>query len=107
MSAIETLKSVCIDKPFRSFKNLVIGTYYVQNFQRSYTNYGDRIRVELFDCFVYLPARFSNILSDEHLSELNDYDNVAMTYAGRDSKYQERLLLEFDVIKLDVDDDVF
>lgn len=101
------LKSACVNKPFKSFKNLKTGSYYVQGFQRAHTSYGDRIRVELFDCFVYLPTRFSKILNNKDVSELNECIDVVMTYTGRDSDSQDRLLLDFDVVRLDVDGDVF
>lgn len=100
MNAISVLKSACINKPFKSFKNLTAGDYVIENFQRVSTTYGDRLRIELFDCVMYLPERFSRILSDGLLTELNE-STVIMAYTGKDPNAQNRLLLDFDVIRTD------
>lgn len=100
MSAIDILKSACANKPFKSFKNLTIGDYVVDNFQRVITDYGDRLRVELHDCVMYLPERFSHLLTDDHLTELNE-STVVMSYSGKDSNAHNRLLLDFEIIRID------
>lgn len=97
-----------MNKPFKSFKNLTIGTHYVESFRRVSTNFGDRIRVDFLEFYMYLPDRFSRLLTDGLLTELNNGDSdVVMTYSGKDSIVQNRLLLDFDAIRLDLDADVF
>lgn len=100
MEAIKVLKTACLNKPFKSFKNLAIGDYVVVNFQRVSTNYGERLRVEFHDCAMYLPERFSHLLTDEHLTELND-STVVMSFSGKDPNTQNRLLLDFEIIRAD------
>lgn len=100
MNAISMLKSACVNKPFKSFKNLLVGDYIVEDFQRVTTSYGDRVRIEIFDAVMYLPERFSRILSDGLLTELNE-STVVMSYSGKDPNTSNRLLLDFDVIRTD------
>lgn len=99
MQALGILKSACVNKPYKSFRNLAVGDYVVDNFQRVNTNYGDRLRVELSDCVMYLPERFSHLLTDDHLTELND-GTVVMSFSGRDPHAQNRLLLDFEFIRM-------
>lgn len=105
MNALNVLKTACINKPFRSFKNLNVGDYVVLNFQRVNTNYGDRLRIELHDSVMYLPERFANLLTDEHLTELND-STVVMAFSGKDHNAQNRLLLDFEIIREDENGDI-
>lgn len=105
MSALNVLKSACQNKPFKSFKNLNHGDFVVTNFQRVSTDYGDRLRIELHDSVMYLPERFSNLLSDEHLTELNE-STVVMSFSGKDPNAQNRLLLDFEIIRVDEADEV-
>lgn len=100
MNAISVLKAACLNKPFKSFKNLAVGDYVIENFQRVSTTYGERLRIELFDCIMYLPERFSSIMTDSLLTELNE-STVIMAYSGKDPNAQNRLLLDFDVIRTD------
>lgn len=100
MSALEVLKTACLSKSFKSFKNLDVGDYVVYDFQRIATDFGARIRIELHDCTMYLPERFSNMLTDEHLTELND-STVVMSFTGKDPNAQNRLLLDFEIIRVD------
>lgn len=100
MNALGVLKAACANKPFKSFKNLDIGDYVVDNFQRVKTDYGDRLRIELSDSVMYLPERFSNLLQDEHLTDLND-STVVMSYSGKDPNNRNRLLLDFEIIRMD------
>lgn len=100
MAAINVLKTACLNKNYKSFKNLAIGDYVVDNFQRVTTDYGDRLRIELHDCVMYLPERFSHLLTDDHISELNS-STVVMSFSGKDSNAQNRLLLDFEVVTMD------
>lgn len=90
-TAFETLQAACINKPFISFKTLAIRDYIVENFQRVKTQYGNRVRVELVDCIVYLPERFAAGLTDKKFEELNE-GVVVMSYGGKDPDTQNRLL---------------
>lgn len=104
-SALEALRSACADKQYRSFANLSPGSYLIEMFQRVSSINGGKIRVDFFDYFMYLPKRFSNILSDKLLTDLSVYNrSVVMIYSGKGQ--DGRLLLDFDVIKLDSDYDV-
>lgn len=102
MNAISILKNACSGKPFKSFKNLSHGDYLVNNFQRVNTTYGDRLRVELDDCIMYLPERFTSYITDTHLTDLSTA-TVIMSYSGKDPNSQNRLLLDFEIIGVDED----
>lgn len=103
--AVLALKSACITKPFKSFNNLKADSYHIYNFQRVSLNDGEKIRVEFIDFFIYLPQRYTKCLDDKLLNELNNIDMaVVMTYYGK-SKYGSQLL-DFDIVKFDVDHDV-
>lgn len=105
-NAILALKEACITKPFKSFANLKVGSYYATYFQRESWSHGDKIRVDFYDYYMYLPQRFSRILDDKLLNELNAHDiSVVMTYSGKRSDGWQ--LLDFDIVKYDVDVDVF
>lgn len=83
-----------------------VGVYQqaVQKFQKSRnrvtTNYGERVRVEFYDCVMYLPERYSRLLTNELLTEINEA-TVVMSYSGKDPEAQNRLLLDFDAIRTD------
>lgn len=106
-NALSALKSACLFKPYKSFANLNIGSYYAEYFQRVLSIQGEtKIRVDFFDFFMYLPQRFSRVLDDRNLAELNAQPtSVVMTYSGKGP--EGRLLLDFDIIKHDADGDVF
>lgn len=83
----------------------MIGSYLVEMFQRVSTINGEKIRVDFFDYFMYLPQQFSSILNDKLLADLSAYDrSVVMTYSGKSP--DGRLLLDFDLIQHDADNDV-
>lgn len=100
MEAINALKRSCIAREFKSFKNLAIGEYLVDSFQRVSTNFGERIRIEISDYYMYLPQRQSNALTDEFIEKLNA-STVIMAFKGRDPEFRNRLLLDFDTIEVD------
>lgn len=98
MNAIQTLKSACAMKHFVNFDNLPTGEYIVESMQRVTTPFGERIRVELKDVIVYLPERFTKVLTEEIVAELNTCAMV-MIYSGKDP-VQNRLLLDFEAVKM-------
>lgn len=95
MSAIKNLKAACGNKPIISFKNLTVGNYVVTNFRRVETKFGVRIRTETIDSTIFLPERFSVLLSDEDIIQLNAA-RVIMRYKGRDVENNNRLILDFE-----------
>lgn len=113
LNARKALKSACIVKPFKSFTILKVGSYFVEHFERvssssssSIANVDERIRVDFFEFFMYLPPKFSSVLNDKLITELNGIDtSVVMIYSGKSA--DGRLLLDFDILKYDVDIDVF
>lgn len=89
MSALSSLKLACEKHHFKSFNVLEPGEYIVQSFTKVKTNYGDRIRIDLDDCYMYLPERFTKILFDDKLAELNRGPKI-MNYSGKDSECKNR-----------------
>lgn len=98
MNELTHIKAACINKPFKSFVNLKVGDYVVENFQRVSTSLDHRIRVELYDCVMYLPECYTNHINDEILNEL-DRVIVCMSYYGKNAASQE--LLDFTVIRVE------
>lgn len=98
MSAIDALKSACLNKPFKSFKNLPISNdYIIERFDMVHTSFGDRIRIEMHDCFMFLPERFSRVLDQDALNKLNK-SSVMMLFKGRDCVNNNRLVLDFESV---------
>lgn len=92
--AFELLRNACITKQYTSFTKLPFGNYLVEEFSFVQTQYGDRIRVDLGDKYVFLPERFSARLKPEHIPELNENQRV-MVYNGRSQGNKNQILLEF------------
>lgn len=91
MSAFEALKSACkASVSFKSFSEIEVGVYDVQEFKFVETKFGKKlvVRTEEFLCF--LPERFSKAVStDNQLIELNAELNsvtYSMKYDGKDPK---------------------
>ncbi|DAC81321.1 hypothetical protein QKK82_gp03 [Mayetiola barley midge adintovirus] len=94
-SALNKLKTACIKKPFKSFKDLAVGEYIVNSFVVVETkNYGQRIRINLDEYYMYLPERFQQMLDAATIAELNGGPKV-MIYSGKDATDQNRLILDF------------
>lgn len=93
MSALTSLKSMCLKKSFKSFKNLEIGEYIVDKFSKVETDLGSRIRIDIGDIYMFLPERFAS-LDEEALAELNLKPKI-MVYSGKDPETQNRLILDF------------
>lgn len=99
MSVIELLKAACLNKPFKSFKDLQHGDYIIEGFSVVETSHGDRIRIELRDCFMFLPERFMRVLDECALANLKN-TTVMMTYKGKDRDNRNRLILDFQTVKV-------
>lgn len=92
--AFELLRNACITKKYTSFTKLPLGNHLVEEFSFVQTQYGDRIRADLGDKYVYLPERFSARIKPEHIPELNENQRV-MVYNGRSQDMRNQVLLEF------------
>lgn len=93
-SALITLNTACGKKAYQSFKDLAVGEYIVNHFSICNTTYGDRIQIELDDKYMILPERFAKKLDQDKIDALNRTPKI-MVYSGKDSNYQNRLILEF------------
>lgn len=90
---MNALKGNCAKKPFMGFNELAVGEYEVKHFKRVETQYGERIRVDLIDKFMYLPERFI-FMSNDDIKELNKTPKI-MIYGGKDDTNHNRLFLDF------------
>lgn len=97
MSAISVLQRACLNKPFKSFKDLEVGEYKIERFDYVESTFGDRVRIKLSDSYMFLPQRYIEEMSDEVIKELN-VSTVYMTYSGKDQNNQNRLMLEFNAV---------
>lgn len=98
MSTFDKLKRACEGGDYMSFEKLTVGEYKVQKFELIGTQYGQRIRVTCEDFFVYLPSRFSlRIGTQLQIDELNG-KKYLMVYKGKDSNYNNRIMLDFEEI---------
>lgn len=87
---METLLSSCEYRPYKSFTTLERGEYPVTSFSISDTKYGKRIRVDLRECYVFLPQRFSiDLFNEEVIKDLNSQD-IIMIYRGKGSEVNSR-----------------
>lgn len=94
---MEDLKAACSNKNFKSFKDLAIGEHLIEKFSIVNTSFGDRVRVDLKDCFMFLPERFMTYLDGEAIKKLNE-SNIMMSYKGRNLNNNRRLNLDFEAI---------
>lgn len=90
---MDSLKTACLTKTFKSFKDLAVGEYMINRFTHVDTKHGKRVRIDLDGYYMYLPERFS-ILSETEIIELNSSQKI-MIYSGKDSNNQNRLKLDF------------
>lgn len=89
MDALKTLKAACEKRGYQSFTSLEVGEYIVSKFTAVTTKHGPRIRIELDDTYMFLPERFSTLLTPEVLLNLNASPKM-MIYGGRDTENQNR-----------------
>lgn len=92
--ALNTLQKSCLKRPYKGFKDLEHGDYTIQSFSFSNTDHGKRVRVDMDDCYMYLPKRFADSLDQAAINELSKSPKI-MTYSGKDHEERDRLILEF------------
>lgn len=95
--ALDKLKFACVKVPFQSFKTLPQGEYIINHFSIEQTAHGKRVRVDMDDCFLFLPERFARVTTEAEINELNSSPKV-MIYSGKDPEDQNRLVLDFQPI---------
>lgn len=93
-AALNALNSACENKVYRGFKDLQPGEYIVSKFFVVSTKHGDRVRIEMADCFMLLPERFIQTLNAELIETLNQTPKI-MVYGGKNLAERSRLILEF------------
>lgn len=81
-------------KKYSSFKDLLPGEYIVNTFSIVNTVYGERIRIDLQDTYMYLPQSFVKTLTSELIDELNKAPKI-MVYKGKDINNRNALMLDF------------
>lgn len=89
MSALETLRISCAKRAYKSFKDLDNGEYIIRSFCRTDSTHGPRIRIDLDDSYMLLPARISSKLDDNAIKELNETPKI-MHYQGKDKTDKDR-----------------
>lgn len=100
MNAIDRLNNPPLGKPTKNFQDLPLGEHFVKSFRFISTkNYGDKIRIELADSYMYLPERYQ--MSTEDIADMNK-STVIMKYMGKDA--DNRLILKFEKLKLNLVD---
>lgn len=92
--AFNLLLDACANQKYCNFANLPLGEHLVFEFSIVETQYGERIRADLGDKYVYLPERFTKKLNQENIAELNETQNV-LCYYGRDPLKNNKVLLDF------------
>lgn len=97
-SAFETLVSACTPLNYTNFNDLERGQYLIKKFSFVKTKYGDRIRCDLEDRYVYLPQRFAANIFEEDIAELNKGEKYLL-HNGKEGK-NNRVNLTF-IIKED------
>lgn len=94
IAALNTLKAACSHKKFASFKDLSPGEYIVKKFSIVNTMYGERVRIDLHDSYMYLPQSFLKTLTSEVIEDLNKSPKI-MVYEGKDANNRNALILDF------------
>lgn len=96
-AALNALKAACVHKKFASFKDLLPGEYIVNNFSIVDTTFGERVRVELADAYMFLPPCFLRTLKPEVIEDLNKSPKI-MVYKGKDADNRNALILDFNEV---------
>lgn len=104
--ALNTLKAACVHKKFVSFKDLSPGDYIVNKFSVVNTTYGERIRMDLHDTYMYLPESFLKQVKPELLDALTKRTPKMMTYKGKDANNRNALMLDFNPVDY-IDNEIF
>lgn len=97
IAALNALKAACSHKKFASFKDLSPGEYIVNKFTIVNTAYGERIRIDLHDSYMYLPQCFLKTLTPELLEDVNKSPKL-MVYEGKDGNNRNALVLDFNEV---------
>lgn len=105
MEAIKALNKGSEPVNFKSFKNLEPGDYIARKFMIVKSRYGKRLKVYIDDYFIYLPERHAIELNDELLDVLNN-NLVMLKYSGKDPKNGNRLLIDFELLTIDKDNEM-
>lgn len=84
-------------KKFASFKDLLPGEYIVKQFSIVSTTYGDRVRIDLHDSYMFLPKSFLKTLTPEVITDLNKSPKM-MVYEGKDADNRDALILDFNEV---------
>lgn len=84
-------------KHFASFKDLLPGEYIVEKFSIVNTKYGERVRIDLHDSYMYLSKSFLNTLTPEVIDDLNKAPKM-MLYQGKDAENGNSLILDFNEV---------
>lgn len=81
---MDVLLSSCETPPYKSFGVLERGDYPIRKFSVVETKYGNRVRLDLTEFHVYLPARFQAAdFPKERIDELNRKD-VILEFKGKE-----------------------
>lgn len=96
-AALNALKVACSRKNFVSFKDLSPGEYIVNNFSIVDTTYGERLRVEMSNAFMFLPQCVLKQLNRELIDDLNKSPKV-MVYKGKDVDNHNAIMLDFNEV---------
>lgn len=94
-TVFNTLKSACPNedvKVYKNFDQLSIGEYNIREFNLVETKFGLRLLAISDEFYIYLPARFSKKINEQHqIDELNK-GRCTMLYNGKD---KNGVLLDF------------
>lgn len=97
--AFNLLKSASINKPYCSFSELPVGEYIIAEFALVDTKFGERLRVDLGEKYVYLPMRYAVKMTNDLVAELNETPMV-MIYMGKNPKKHNKIILDFKPLDL-------
>lgn len=101
IDAMNVLRDACVQRKYQSFKDLPPGEYVIIKFSIVNSTYGDRVRIDLHDTYMFLPARFVISMTAEVINELNKAPQL-MIFSGKDTNNRDRLILDFkDVAYID------
>lgn len=98
MSALKLLKDASNAKPITNFDDLAVGDYLISSFLLVETKFGSRLRIDLGDKVVFMPARYSVCLTHENVKELND-GQYLLCYKGKDKAQNNKLIVDFELME--------
>lgn len=81
---MDKLLESCEFRPYKGFGDVERGEYAVKRFSVADTKYGHRVRVDLEEFYVYLPARFQALdFPKDRIDDLNLKD-VILVFKGKE-----------------------